>query len=338
MKRVFTFALALLFVCSTLVFAFGCDKKDAQTDETSNEQQNQTADAGNEQQEDEEPAVTPDGADFRYEATESGVTITAYTGTEKRIAIPSTIDGKAVVGIQSFGITNDDYDINVVEYLEIPNSVTNISNRAFAQNKTLVKIKIGNGVTTIPYRAFYACNKLKTVTLGPNVRTISNEAFMSCGVLESVNFPNGLTTIGSAAFEFCDLKSISLPNSIRVIEEFAFTCNVNLHTVTLAEGIQVYNSTNTSCLNGPFGGDISLEILIIPASVTTIADSFFNTSRGNTASNLKTIRFLGNAPSVIRTDASIVDKSIILYYPANATGWDTTRLADLYTLTPYTAD
>ena len=361
MRRVLTFAFALLFVCSTLVFTFGCGKQDAQTDATDNEQQNQTADTGNEQQEDEEPAVTPDGADFDYIRENGGITILGYKGTEKRIAIPAEINGKTVLCIKQF-------QSETVEYLRIPDSVQTLSYGVCNGNKALKEVRIGNGIEIIPNYAFnecsnlervvmgngvktigvYAfkqCKALKQVTLSTQLQTIKDGAFTYCEALETVILPKGLQEIETEAFTRCDLKSITIPSTVLSVGAFAFSHNEQLASVTIENGAQFVATVDQGRGTGagPFIGCLALTTITVPASVTRMrANSFMtqsNVGAGTYPTNISSLRFLGDAPSIdVIPNFVTPQKDIVLYYPAGAAGWDDTLLAELYTLMPYTGN
>ena len=70
----------------------------------------------------------------------------------------------------------------------IPNSVTNIGNRAFRGCKSLTKINIPDGVTHI-----------------------GDEAFSWCESLTKINIPDGMTHIGDEAFSWCE----NIPSKIQ---------------------------------------------------------------------------------------------------------------------------
>ena len=359
MKRVWIVILALTLIGSTFAF-FGCEKQEAQTDETGNEQQNQTADAGNEQQEDEEPAVTPDGADFDYIAEDGGITILGYKGTEKRIAIPAEINGKTVLCIKQF-------QSETVEYLRIPDSVQTLSYEVCNRNKTLKEVKIGNGIEIIPGYAFNECSNLERVVMGNGVKTIGayafkqckalkqvtlstqlqaikDGAFTYCEALETVILPKGLQEIEYEAFTRCDLKSITIPSTVLSIGPFAFSYNEQLASVTIENGAQFVATVDQGRGTGAgnFIGCLALTTITVPASVTRILANSFMTQNnvgagGPYLTNIRSLRFLGDAPSIEGGIPNFVtpQKDIVLYYPADAAGWDDTLLAELYTLMPY---
>jgi len=92
---------------------------------------------------------------YRYSYKASKVIITGYTGNGGAVTIPSTIDGKSVVAIESFAFSSG--------YSSIGGYF----------GKELTGVTIPNSVTAIYYGAFYG-NELTSVTIGANV-TLGND-------------------------------------------------------------------------------------------------------------------------------------------------------------------
>ena len=85
----------------------------------------------------------------------------------------------------------------------IPDSVTSIGGRAFADCKALTSITIPNSVTSIGASAFYGCYKLTSITIPNSVTSIEVYAFSGCSSLTSIVIPNSVTSIGKSAFYGC---------------------------------------------------------------------------------------------------------------------------------------
>lgn len=119
---------------------------------------------------------------FRYKVNvDSTVTIRDYTGDEKDVTIPRTIDGKAVTIIGIY---------------------------AFFWFGNLTSVTIPDGVTSIGNFAFCGCGSLTSVTLSNSVTNIGYAAFLNCENLTSITIPDSVTSIGDGAFGWCEILTI----------------------------------------------------------------------------------------------------------------------------------
>ena len=75
----------------------------------------------------------------------------------------------------------------------IPDSVTSISARAFADCKSLTNITIPNSVASIGDYAFDGCSSLTSITIPNSVTSIAEGAFYDCSNLDEIIF-NGTKT------------------------------------------------------------------------------------------------------------------------------------------------
>lgn len=91
---------------------------------------------------------------------------------------------------------------------EIPDdgSVTKIARGAFA-GAEFTSLTIPDAVTQIEERAFADCIKLETITLPKNITEIGNYLFAWCEKMQEITIPSGVTRIGESVFEEC--KSLS---------------------------------------------------------------------------------------------------------------------------------
>ena len=135
--------------------------------------------------------------DYQYTILDDGTAeITAYTGHDREIMIPSVIDGIRV---------------------------TSIGANSFWGNYTIRSLVIPEGVTTIGNSAFFQCEKLSSLVLPESLITIGYDAFRGLLSLTSVTIPNGVTTIKFAAFYNCPvLTSVRIPKSVAEMERDVF--------------------------------------------------------------------------------------------------------------------
>ena len=73
---------------------------------------------------------------------------------------------------------------------------------------------------------------------GYTVTSIGEDAFYDCTDIKSVTLPDSIKTIGSWAFCYCEgLENITIPDSVQSIGSYAFYRCENLTSVTLGKGI-----------------------------------------------------------------------------------------------------
>ena len=220
--------------------------------------------------------------------------------------IPSSIKSVTITGgiIPSYAFRN----CSGLTSITIPNSVTNIGERAFSYCTGLTSITIPNSVTNIGHSAFDGCTGLtsvyyagdiaswcgisglshlmgygsssKTLYIGGNkvegkltipdsVTSISSNAFAGCTGLTSITIPNSVTNIGWYAFSGCTgLASVTIPDSVTSIGEYAFESCTGLTRVTIGNSV-------TSIGERAFESCTGLTRVTIGNSVTSIGERAF---------------------------------------------------------------
>ena len=141
------------------------------------------------------------------------------------------------------------------------------------------------------------------------VTSIGNRAFANCHIT-SVTIPDSVTSISNYAFSHCtDLTSVTIPDSVTSIGGYAFGGCSSLTEVTIPDSVTVIDSGTfiectdltsvdipdgvTSIGNGAFSRCSGLTSVDIPDSVTSIGDRAFRD-----CNSLKSITFEGTVPNL----------------------------------------
>ena len=77
---------------------------------------------------------------------------------------------------------------NSLKSITIPNSITVITENAFANCTSLENIIISESVTSIEGGAFYNCTSLKSIIIPESVTSIGVDAFYECNALSTINY------------------------------------------------------------------------------------------------------------------------------------------------------
>lgn len=165
--------------------------------------------------------------------------ISQYHGhNSKNVIIPSTIDGKNIVGIGKGAFQH----CTTIEYLRISEGIRYIEDGAFFDCSALKScllpqtlIRLGSEFNALPNpvgvfehtalehiilpkairyigkRAFKNCPKLKSATILSSIECLPEEVFLGCERLTAIELPNTVKIISNRAFAFCEkLQRIGL--------------------------------------------------------------------------------------------------------------------------------
>ena len=168
---------------------------------------------------------------------------------------------------------------------EIPGTVTDIAQAAFATGHKIGAVTIPDTITVIPDSAFQKCTGLKTIKIPGTVTSIGGFAFASCEGIESIDFSGTtvLKSIGNGAFlDNIKLKSMKIPACVMSIGERAFAqCSV-LESISIdssnpnyktVDGI-LYDKNMEALLQFP--GGCKMTSFTVPSTVKTIAVNAFS--------------------------------------------------------------
>lgn len=193
-----------------------------------------------------------DGSDLFYDDSVNFVIIDGvlvkYNGWQSHVVIPDTV---TEIGDDAFK------NNKTMMTVDIPDSVTIIGNQAFYGCTNLVSVVIPDSIVTIGYSAFHDCSNLASVQLSKNVISIGYWSFRNCNELEKIQIPKSLTTS-------------NYPNGLFPVEGGVFFDCDNLKTIVFEQGI----TKIPQCL---FANCSGIEDIKIPNTITSISNhAFYN--------------------------------------------------------------
>ncbi|MBQ8363046.1 MAG: leucine-rich repeat domain-containing protein, partial [Thermoguttaceae bacterium] len=196
------------------------------------------------------------------------------------------------------------------ETVRFPKSLHRVNDIAFAGCGALKSVEIpeDSALANVGKRSFYNCKALETVAWPQSLKEIDDSAFANCKALATVELPNGLREIGPCAFLNDEFTSIKIPASVKVLGPAGVACT-GLEKIEVEEGNEILKVVDGALLSkdgktlhrlppalkttsykipdgveivgrSALGGNVTLETVELPATVTTIErDAFYRCER-----------------------------------------------------------
>ena len=204
--------------------------------------------------------------DFRYAVTMGDTLLVAkYLGEDTDVALPASVNGRAVTGIRSGCFEN-----STVTSVTMPDTYTVIGAFAFSGCTALTAAPLPAALETVGIMAFYGCTALQNAdfTATPQLQSIGFAAFSDCTSLETVALPASVTELGDNAFCNCTaLSSLTLSENLGTIPEYAFYGCSSLTTLEIPAAVSAIGE-------GAFENS-ALTAVYVPDTVTQLGDNAF---------------------------------------------------------------
>lgn len=178
-----------------------------------------------------------------------------------------------VIGEKAF------YWCEVLKTIELPDSITSIKRKAF-WSSGLTELTIPKNVTELVDTSINCCVNLPYVTIAEDNPMYSADGqgcvynkdktvlIFALGMVDEVIIPKTVKTIGEYAFYDTQLTKVTIPNSVKKIEDSAFGLCTNLKTLLIPNSVKTIEGW-------AFGGCDKLTKIKIGKNVTTIGKYAF---------------------------------------------------------------
>lgn len=247
------------------------------------------------------------------------------------VEVISYIDGDDYQVTEILGYNSnyvfEDYSGRVI----LLNNIQQIGEFAF-DSSGIESIEIPDSVTTISEWAFRSCSRLKSVIIPNTAQITGSQTFLYCRAIKSVsysntdettyNFENGVLTINSNTDDpkWQNLNPLVLDLKFGIgitkIPDHAFEYCHNLKKVNIPEGVTTLGEYCFYLADG-------IEEVTLPSTITEISDKAFYL-----ASGIKTFKILATTPPIIDTRTFYKTSIDYFYVPAgtlsayqSATNW-----------------
>lgn len=253
--------LIALFLLSAIICFVGCDKKsDSVSSDTETTTETTTISET-------EEAVS----EFEYSVRSGEVIITKYTGNSSSVVIPEEIEGMPVVSIARWALEDSG-----IEDLTLPETMTELP--VLKGTDEIKKITLPSGVSDVTdfLRGF---RNLEEVDIhnSDTYKSVDGVLYSSDGKTlvifplgrkGSFSVPDGVEIIGQRSFSESVLSEITLSDSIKKIDEFAFSHSAITH-ITIPSSVEV--------IEGRAFYESSLETVTLNEGLKEIKTNAFKT-------------------------------------------------------------
>lgn len=129
-----------------------------------------------------------------------------------------------------------------LQSISLPKSVKEVGVLCFERCKDLSSVELSDAITDLSESTFEGCTNLRSVKLSQSLTNIGESAFRDCSSLTKIELPQSVVTIRNNAFQNSGLVEIAIPNLVEYLGSWnkgtrAFA-GCNLKSITLGESLQ----------------------------------------------------------------------------------------------------
>lgn len=188
-----------------------------------------------------------ESGDFKYDVYENNTAvISEYTGNEKDIVFPDTIDGYPVVGIGKVDFRSRFKSKKIT--VKTGSNTLFISGSSFDYCYGMKKVVLNEGLTVIFRSAFGFAESLTEINFPSTLEEIGDSAFYDCKKLKTLDLSKTkLRKISAGCFSECaDAEKVMLPETVCRIEKEAFFRDKSLADINIPRALTEMDATALS--------------------------------------------------------------------------------------------
>ena len=188
-----------------------------------------------------------ESGDFKYDVYENNTAvISEYTGNEKDIVFPDTVDGYPVVGIGKVDFRSRFKSKKIT--VKTGSNTLFISGSSFDYCYGIKKVVLNEGLTVIFCSAFGFAESLTEINFPSTLEEIGDSAFYDCKRLKTFDLSKTkLRKISAGCFAECaDAEKVMLPETVCRIEKEAFFRDKSLADINIPRALTEIDTTALS--------------------------------------------------------------------------------------------
>jgi len=163
-------------------------------------------------------------------------------------------------------ITNENGEYELLTEIVVPETLTELPEYQYYSLSCVTKVVLHEGIKSIDSNAFAYTSNVKELITPFFTNIKATDLFNN---IESITFTNEFEELPARYFENCGtLKAVYLPETVKIISEYAFSNCYNLEIIELPAGL-------TTLSTSAFAGCSSLKSINIPSGITVLEQSVF---------------------------------------------------------------
>ena len=152
--------------------------------------------------------------------------------------------------------------------LRLPSTIRRIGEAAFS-GTFLKKVVFPPEMEAIADKAFFSTS-LEEVEFTGNCQSLGEQIFNDSPMLKSISLPDNAATIPSYFLNGSAIRTLEIPEAVRVIKKYAFGLNGLLEDVVLHEGIEEID-------DNAFYNSGKINMIILPSTLQRVGSHSFKT-------------------------------------------------------------